>query len=187
MMRLYLLAIFPAVISVACAASNSPFPGTGGAGGAGSVDAGSDAAATDGPPDPVFVDASGNGGPSNCTRTLTVGALSISNPACFVNEHVSNQKTDLLFPCAGGAATAMFGTHMFTGTVSGDVIMLSDVEPFVFNNCDWQSTETIQGDLSKGTLTYTYSEKPVVSCPDLPCTASGDLAVSAGDVMMVPK
>jgi hypothetical protein len=122
---------------------------------------------------------------SQCERSLSVGALSISQSTCFINQHVENLTTTLLFPCAGGHATATFSGHAFTGTVAGDAILLQDVEPFPFNGCEWQSTEVIQGDLASGSLTYTYSEHPVVSCPETPCTASGALAVSAGDVTVV--
>lgn len=141
---------------------------------------------------------SGGGGPSDatlfgdtyapnaqCERDLDVGALSISNSACYVNQHVENQKTKLFFPCAGGAANAMFGGHTFSGTVSGNLVSLKDVEPFIFNACQWQSTETIQGDLSSASLRYDYTEKPLADCTDTPCIASGDLAVSAGSVNVV--
>jgi hypothetical protein len=102
-----------------------------------------------------------------------------------VNEHVSNKTASLSFACAGGTATATFAGHTFTGTANGDVIALEDVEKFLFHDCQWESTETIQGDLSTGKLAYSYSEKPVVSCPDNPCTASGEVAVSAGAVVVV--
>jgi hypothetical protein len=122
----------------------------------------------------------------DCERELAMGKLTISNAACFVNQHVENKTTKLEFLCAGGKAQADFDGHLFTGTVTADEeISLVNVEPFVFNNCDWISTEKIEGDLSKGTLRYTYSEKPKTTCPDNPCTASGDLEVEAGEVVVV--
>lgn len=120
-----------------------------------------------------------------CERELVMGKLSISNAACFVNEHVSNQTTKLEFPCAGGAATAVFQGRTFKGTVNGNVISLSNVEVFVFNACDWQSTEVIKGDLATKTISYTYTEKPVTTCPDMPCTAGGTVTVNAGAVVVV--
>lgn len=123
---------------------------------------------------------------TDCEREITMGGLTIQPAAtCFVNEHVSNQKTTLQFACNGGAAKAAFGTHQFTGTVTGNHIELTDVEPFVFNACDWKSTEKIAGDLDTGTVTYAYTEKPVVSCTDTPCTAGGTVTVKAGEVVVV--
>jgi hypothetical protein len=154
--------------------------------GAGRADAGGGADSESGTGNgPVFGGTEAGVTTGQCERTLAVGALSISNAACFVNQHVENVTTKLEFPCAGGVAKATFGGHTFTGTVSGDTIELQDVEPFLFNGCDWQSTETIQGDLANGTVTYSYTEKPVVSCPDTPCTASGSLQVTAGAVTPV--
>ncbi|MFO0668039.1 MAG: hypothetical protein U0235_00240 [Polyangiaceae bacterium] len=37
------------------------------------------------------------------------------------------------------------------------------VEPFIFNSCQWQSTETISGDLATQTLNYDYAEKPLAA------------------------
>ena len=138
------------------------------------------------PPPGAGFDAGHEAGGSSCERDVSMGAISISNPSCFVNEHVSNKTAKLSFACAGGSdATIVFDGHTFTGTVNGDKIDLSDVEKFMFNNCQWESTERIQGDLATKTLTYSYSEKPVVSCPDTPCTASGTVTVSAGEVIVV--
>lgn len=120
-----------------------------------------------------------------CERELVMGKLSISSSACFVNEHVANQTTKLQFPCAGGAATALFQGRTFKGTVNGNTISLSNVEVFVFNSCNWQSTEVINGDLATKTISYSYTEKPVTTCPDKPCTASGTVTVNAGAVVVV--
>ena len=122
---------------------------------------------------------------SLCERDLSVGALSISEQTCWVNQHVEDQATKLQFPCAGGAAVAKFGSHEFTGTVYGDQISISDFEPFEFKGCDWESTEIISGDFGTGALTYRYSERPLVSCPEPPCTANGKLKVSAGEVTVI--
>lgn len=136
-----------------------------------------------GTPPPSFGDGAVTG--TRCEREVKMGSVSMSSSACFVNEHVSNRTTKLSFACSGGSVTADFGGHVFKGTVAGDTLSLSDVEKFMFNNCQWESTETINGDLSKGTLTYGYSEKPVVSCPDQPCTANGTVSVTAGAVVVV--
>jgi hypothetical protein len=122
---------------------------------------------------------------TSCARDLDVGKLTISQSACFVNQHVENQKTTLTFPCVGGVAEAKFGGHTFKGTVQGDVVALKDVEPFVFNSCQWESTEKIEGNLATGTVKYSYTERPLQSCTDTPCTASGNLAVNAGAVVVI--
>ncbi len=123
--------------------------------------------------------------PQGCERDLEVGALTLSSNTCFVNEHVQNQSGKLRFPCKGGDASVEFAGKTFEGTVKGDVISLRLVEPFMFNGCQWQSTETIKGDLSTNTLVYTYVEKKLANCTDTPCTADGDLAVSSGAVVVV--
>jgi hypothetical protein len=122
---------------------------------------------------------------TNCARDLQVGKLTISQSACFVNQHVENQTTTLTFPCVGGAAEAKFGGHLFKGTVQGDVVALKDFEPFVFNSCQWESTEKIEGNLGTGSVKYSYTERPLQSCTDTPCTASGNLAVTAGAVVVI--
>lgn len=139
---------------------------------------------------PTFAgDAGGGGGASSgeeCRRDLATGDITVDQgEACWVNQHVANTTASLEFACAGGAAKAVFGGHTFSGTVNGDHLDLVDVEPFLFNGCDWQSTETISGDLASGAITYGYTEKPVVSCPETPCTAGGTIAVSAGAVTVV--
>lgn len=181
-MSIFGLAFGLATIVVACANASKPDTGVelteptedaaADPGAFGSTsDAGSDASTPEG---------------TDCKRDLTIGALSVSNAQCTINEHVSNRKTTLLFPCAGGAATADFDGHSFTGTVSKDgKLVLTDEEAFTFRDCEWIGTERIEGDLSSGELTYTYSEKPKTTCPDLPCTASGSLSVAAGDVVVV--
>jgi hypothetical protein len=132
---------------------------------------------------PIFNDDAGTS--TECERSLAVGTLTISMSNCWVNQHVENQKATLRFPCAGGSARATFAGHPFTGTVSGDTVTLQDVEPFLFNACQWQSTETIGGNLASGTMSYGYTEKPLAACTDLPCTASGTLQVTAGAVTVV--
>lgn len=142
------------------------------------------------------VDAKGDGGPifaadadlegRTCERPIDVGALTLSMETCFVNEHVANRSGTLSYPCEGGAATLAFATgKKFTGTVDGDKVELELIEPFVFNACQWESTETIRGDLSKNELAYVYTEKPLAACTDTPCTADGKLAVESGEVIVV--
>jgi hypothetical protein len=184
-MRLLFFFVSCAAVVAACSSSSrSSFDGDSPA----EKDAGAEAgpAASDAS-GPIFADAGSKDAASgsSCEREIAMGKLTISNPSCFVNEHVSNKTTKLAFACAGGAASATFAGHTFTGTVQGDVIALTNVEKFLFNNCQWESTEKIDGDLSKGSLFYSYTEKPVVSCPDTPCTASGTVAVSAGAVVVV--
>lgn len=178
-----LLLLAPLAASMACAAGTSAPDTTGTS--TSSADAAADGAVeAQGPL--LGGDAQAPKTGTDCERDLAVGKLTISNAACFVNQHVENKSTKLTFLCAGGKARADFDGHVFVGTVTnGNVIALEDVEPFVFNNCDWISTEEISGDLSTGKLTYTYSEKPKTSCPDSPCTASGLLDVEAGEIVVV--
>ncbi|CAN5844772.1 hypothetical protein BH11MYX4_BH11MYX4_09550 [soil metagenome] len=178
------LSLAVALVVAACSSSSSRSGFADEDAGSASDDAGADASAP-----PIFGDAGGArdaaASGTSCEREIKLGKVSISNQACFVNEHVSNKKTKLEFACAGGTASATFDGHTFKCTITGDVIALTDVEKFTFNNCQWESTEKIDGDLAKGTLTYSYAEKPVVSCPDMPCTAGGTVSVSAGAVVVV--
>ena len=175
------------LLAAACGAQGSrtygdPDDGDGGAAEAGPSEGGTSS------PTPLIPDggkAPDGAANQQCERELVMGKLSISNAACFVNEHVSNQTTKLQFPCAGGAATAVFQGRTFKGTVSGNTISLSNVEVFVFNSCNWQSTEIIKGDLATKTMSYSYTEKPVTTCPDNPCTAGGTVTVNAGEVVVV--
>lgn len=123
---------------------------------------------------------------AECERELDVGSLELSDDRCTVNEHVEYEKATLRYACNGGKATATFGEIDFEGSISADgFITLKAVAPFVFNGCNWVSTEIIQGDLESGTLDYQYTEKPKTSCPDTACNGSGELEVSAGEVTVV--
>lgn len=152
-----------------------------------STDAGSSAgddAGAAGPSDSKdaggFLDAAGA---TDCERDLEVGLLSVSNAACYVNTQVESKTSKLEFPCAGGAATVTFGTQTFTGKVNGDLVHLKNVETFNYGGCPWESTQTIDGDVTTGSLDYSYTEKPLTTCPDqYPCTANGSLAAEGGPV-----
>ncbi len=122
---------------------------------------------------------------AKCKRTLTFGKIgSLTNSQCTINEEVSNQESDVEYDCKGGGhAEVTFGTQLFEGKVQGDLVNLSNVEPFVYDGCDWQSTQLITGDLSEGSLDYRYSEK-VIKCNDpsqQPCTADGKFTIKATD------
>lgn len=120
-----------------------------------------------------------------CERSIDVGALTISNETCYVNEHVSNRSGTLSFPCEGGKASVNFNGKKFSGTIKGDAVFLELVEPFVFNSCQWESTETIDGDLASGTLSYAYKERPLAACTDTPCTGNGTLTAEGGEIVVV--
>jgi hypothetical protein len=184
-MRSLLIVTCGSLVAVACSASGR-FPGVTDAGSSPSPDA---AAARDGSTKtdaamPSFVPDAGLEG-KTCERAIDVGALTLSMSACFVNEHVANRSGKLVFPCKGGDASIDFSGKVFEGTVDGDELELTLVEPFVFNSCQWESTETIKGDLSTSTLAYTYTERKLANCTDTPCTADGTLKVESGEVVVV--
>ena len=133
---------------------------------------------------PAFVPDAGLEG-KTCERDIDVGALTLSMSTCFVNEHVANRSGKLVFPCKGGDASISFSGKVFEGSVDGDELDLELVEPFLFNGCQWESTETIKGDLSTSDLAYPYTERKLANCTDTPCTADGSLKVESGEVVVV--
>lgn len=123
-----------------------------------------------------------------CFRELSTGRLVLSDARCFTNQYIENTKAKVYFPCTGGDAEVSFGPQKFVGTVRGDVLDAENEEDFVYDGCRWRSTQRIKGDLSKGTLQYTYNEVALQTCAgQFPCTASGNLQASAGAVQPSPR
>jgi hypothetical protein len=96
-----------------------------------------------------------------------------------MNQQVGAGAT-LTFPCAGGVATATFGTQPFSGTVTGTSVVLSNTADFTLETCGLQSQQTITGDLATGQLVYQYGETLVNGdCFGFStCQASGQLATN---------
>ena len=99
---------------------------------------------------------------------------------CTIDERVTHAPGALHYPCAGGAATALFGTTTFTGTVVGGVVDLRLSTRFHFTDgCDWESAQTISGNLGNNELVYVYREAPLpgqARCANA-CVANGSVNV----------
>jgi len=111
---------------------------------------------------------------NECQLTLSVGRVQ-ARAGCQIDERVSGQSAVLTYPCDGGAATAAFGTSVFTGSVTGGEVDVAIETTFPFSDgCQWRSKQRIAGRLG-APLAYTYEEAPEPGqgrcAPG--CTASG--------------
>ncbi len=134
---------------------------------------GTDAGTT--PPPPV------DAGPVTCTKTIQAGTVSLSNHVCTdINTQISKGPVTLTYPCAGGAATATFGTQTFTGTVSATgQVNVTNVMPFDLSSCHLESTQTITGPVGAPPLSWSYGERFLSgNCSgDIICTATAKISV----------
>lgn len=126
-----------------------------------------------------------------CARDLEFGALKTSSATCVNNEKVAYAKTVVEYACdVGGPVTVKFGPQTFEGDIQGTYIRLKNVETFnpgppteTNPKCQWETTQTIEGDLVKGTLKYRYTEKILTKglCRATPCVTDASLAVKGSD------
>jgi hypothetical protein len=104
----------------------------------------------------------------------------------IVQATVGGRIAKLSYDCAGDEhAAAVIGSQSFKGSVHGNVIDLSAFgEGFVQWDCEWNQLERLQGDVTTGSLTYTYSEAvdPDSGCFDPACAAKGTVTVGASAV-----
>lgn len=113
---------------------------------------------------------------NECQLTLSVGRIQ-ARAGCQIDERVSGQTAVMTYPCDGGAATAAFGTSVFTGSVVGGEVDVAIETTFPFSDgCQWRSKQRIAGTLG-APLVYTYDESPEPGqgrcAPG--CTASGSV------------
>ena len=92
-----------------------------------------------------------------CSMTLRTSGFIPSTATCSFNENVrSGSPATMFFPCAGGGATARFGSFTFSGTADKNRVSLSNSSLFPFSGCQVRSIQTISG--VPPNLAYTYSE-----------------------------
>lgn len=118
----------------------------------------------------------------DCQPTLVVTGSTPSSPSC-VDFPVQASSTGMIqYPCGGGFVTAQLGEVGFSGSVQNDhvsltgtVIIGADRSP---DGCVWRTDHAIEGNLSTGQLSYSYSENFVqgVNCWS-PCTEIGTIQV----------
>lgn len=118
----------------------------------------------------------------DCQPTLIVTGSTPSSPSC-VDFPVQASSTGVIqYPCGGGFVTAQLGEIGFSGSVENDHVVLTGTL-YIFpdrspDGCTWRTDHTIEGDLSSGQLTYSYSENFVsgINCWS-PCTETGRIQV----------
>jgi len=130
----------------------------------------------------------GNGA---CTSSLRVtitakGPLSTCNYDTTV---VESSPATLHYPCAGGAASVVFGAQTFSGELTGGTVSVQNVDtyPLPVKNtgtvCYYTATQTITGTLASGTLQYKYTEVLTATSPaackllSVGCAESGPVSV----------
>jgi hypothetical protein len=131
------------------------------------------------PPDaaPAPVDA----GPVTCTKTIQSGNVSLSDGVCTdIDTQITKGAVTLTYPCAGGVATATFGTQAFTGTVGATgQVLITNVSNFTLGSCHLEATQTITGAIGTPPLAWSYGERFLSGdCSgDIICTASSKISV----------
>ena len=118
----------------------------------------------------------------SCRPTLVVTGSTPSSPNCVDFPVERSSRGAIAYPCGGGPVSANLGSVTFMGSVAnGDVFLTGtriigiDESP---DGCVWQTDHLIQGNVSSGTLTYSYSEHFLsgIDCWS-PCTEVGTIEI----------
>ena len=124
----------------------------------------------------------GSGDAGNvCAYKLTSSNFAPSDPSCSFAEEVTQTTGGLAFECDGGAAEIIFDQQKFTGTFQGGTVTVTSTADYTMDNtCGFHSTQTITGNLTSGTLSYTYKEsKTTGDCSSYStCSATAKIALS---------
>jgi len=118
----------------------------------------------------------------NCMPTLVVTGSTPSLASCVDFPVEKSSRGAIQYPCGGGQVSANLGSVTFTGSVSNGEVFLTgsriigiDESP---DGCVWRTDHLIQGNVSSGALSYSYSENFVsgVNCW-FPCTEVGTIEI----------
>jgi hypothetical protein len=118
----------------------------------------------------------------DCKPSLYVAGSMSSSPSCIDFPIEAMATGSIEYPCGGGAVTAELGGILFNGSVTNDYVSLDGTQligPMESpDHCSWQMGHLIQGSLSSGALTYSYSETLLsgVNCWS-PCTETGSVQI----------
>jgi hypothetical protein len=118
----------------------------------------------------------------DCQPTLEVTDSTPSSPTCIDFPVEAGSMGTIHYPCAGGSVTATLGAIEFTGSVVDGMVSLDGEATVVGpDNCLWRTTHHIGGQVSSGTLSYSYAEELLT--PDwpgcwMPCTETGEVKVT---------
>ncbi len=126
-------------------------------------------------------------GAGPCTPTLNVTGSTPSSPNCidFPVEAGSMGSFTYQCPGTGGTVTASLGGISFTGTVTDNGVSLDGFAtifpPQTPDGCTWQDHHHIEGTITSGMLTYSYSEMVIAKPPGTtcwsPCTETGTVQI----------
>lgn len=110
---------------------------------------------------------------------------------CAIWNHVANMSGTVTLSRTATTFTLAFANGLtFTGTITGNQVSLTHVEPHDFEDgCGWQATETLTGTLDPTscalTLSYAYAEMVVTDngfCAT-PCSGTADLSFSVTPIL----
>ena len=119
----------------------------------------------------------------DCQPALLVTGSTPSSPSCIDFPVIAGSSGTIQYPCGGGLVTADLGGIHFTGSVSNNFVSLDAVviqtPPQTPDGCTWQLSHHIDGALSSGTVTYSYSEAVIAgfNCWQ-PCTETGVVQIN---------
>jgi len=112
--------------------------------------------------------------------TMTFEPVKMSSDTCQLIENVSTMSATFSVPPEGEVASIRFGDDVFVGSVKGGLLDVYFRGEFDWNDgCRWETVQRIRGDLSSGSVHYTYSESPLskpLDCAD-PCSGEADVRV----------
>jgi hypothetical protein len=118
----------------------------------------------------------------NCRPTLVVTSTTPSSPSCVNFPVETSSRGAIEYPCGGGLVGATLGSVTFTGSVTngevslmGSRIISAEESP---DDCIWRTDHVIRGNISSGSLSYSYSEVFVsgFGCWS-PCTEVGTIEI----------
>ena len=118
----------------------------------------------------------------DCQPTLLVTGSVASDPGCIDFPVMAGSTGVIEYPCGGGPVTATLGGIQFTGDVTNGFVSLDGVviikPPETPDGCVWQTSHHIEGEVSTGEMSYSYSEM-VLSGDNCwsPCTETGTVSV----------
>jgi hypothetical protein len=118
----------------------------------------------------------------SCRPTLVVTGSTPSSPSCVDFPVERSSRGVIEYPCSGGSVSAQLGSVGFTGVVNGGNVRLTGTRIIGVNEspdgCIWRTDHLIEGNVSSGALSYSYSEIWVegTGCW-FPCTETGTIEV----------
>ena len=116
-----------------------------------------------------------------CPTRAKASTVITSAADCWVDEKISGKRGVLKYTCGkDGPASISFGGKVFSGRARKGWMDIHLRTTFNWQDgCKWETIQRIQGKLSGGTLSYSYTERPLKGqrgCFN-PCSASASIKV----------